>query len=73
MVKTLESGDLLFHRSTRPSDAVPDMGAMLIGTTDFAPLCYDARVYMHWLLMDGSGHTLLVWLYVRPKFCPFAD
>ena len=70
MVETLEFWDLLFDRSTRPSDAVPDMGAMLVLL--ILPPCVMILVFpcVGSCWMDP---TLLVWPYARPEYRPFAD
>ena len=55
MMDTLEAGDLTFHRSTRPSDAVPGEGPSVIGFSDYGRLSYEARVYLRWQLSGSSG------------------
>ena len=54
MLETLECGNLLFHRCTRPKDAVTDMGPELVGCSDFGSKGLDARIYLRWKLLPVS-------------------
>jgi len=56
MLETIECGNLLFHRCTRPRDAVTDMGPELVGCSDFGSKGLDARVYLRWKLLPDSPY-----------------
>jgi len=55
-LETIECGNLLFHRCTRPRDAVTDMGPELVGCSDFGSKGLDARVYLRWKLLPDSPY-----------------
>ena len=48
ITEALECGQLPFDRSTKPSDAVPDLGPTIVGFSDYAGEAFDARVYLRW-------------------------
>jgi hypothetical protein len=55
MVETLSAGDLPFHRSTRPDDAIPGVGPSVVGFGDYGQLSYEARVYLRWQLTGSTS------------------
>ena len=48
--EALEVGCLDFPRSTRPSNATPDVGPTIVGCSDFGSYGYNDRVYLRWNL-----------------------
>ena len=55
IVEALEHGALEFNRSTKPIDAVPDLGPTIVGFSDYAEQAYDARVYLRWQRSTSSS------------------
>ena len=50
VAEALESGPIIFPRSTRPKDACPDTPPTVVGFSDFAEDAFEARVYNRWKL-----------------------
>ena len=48
IVEALENVQLEFRRSTKPDDAVPDLGPVIVGFSDFGEEAFDGRVYLRW-------------------------
>ena len=60
MEETLAAGDLLFHRSTRPENALPSEGPVVVGFGDYGKMAYEARVYLRWRLPSSYGSRLAI-------------
>ena len=54
IAEALEHVQLTFNRSTKPNDAVPDLGPTIVGFSDFAEEAFDARVYLRWQRTSSS-------------------
>ena len=52
--EVLRGDSLLFPRSTRPANAKPGVGPVVVGFSDHGQHAYEARVYLRWELEDDS-------------------
>ena len=58
MVETLEHGDLLFPRCTRPPTSLSNARPGLVGFSDYGQYGYEARVYLRWELQSEIPGSL---------------
>ena len=54
MTEALRGESLMFPRSTRPVNAKPGVGPVVVGFSDHGQYAYEARVYLRWELEEGS-------------------
>ena len=67
ITEAIECGKLDFDRSTKPGDAVPDLGPTVVGFSDYAEEAFEARVYFRW--QRSSTHTKVEKYSARLAFC----
>ena len=54
IAEALKGDTLPFHRSTRPANAKPGVGPVVVGFSDYGQHAYEARVYLRWQLEDDA-------------------